>query len=680
LVNNNDQIQGGLHPVWANSGIVFLNLIKAFSKASGLYDNLRHTTTLEGRGEKMKRAEQCSKSIILEKLVVAGVLAVVLTVLLLALPAWAWTPSWSWVNPLPQGNSFFSVASNGRILVAVGDLGTIMTSPDGVNWTRRTSGISEQLNKVAYGNNIFVAVGNNNVICTSPDGITWTRRTAAVINLNMNDVTYGNNTFVAVGTRGTVMTSPDGISWVKRYVGYTNELLCVAYGNNTFVIADDIFNVLTSPDGVNWARTRGSYEAVWLKRMAFGHIVYTQNPTHRPKFVVVGKEGKIFSSPDGMTWTRGYSGTAQNLYSVAYQSYPAQFHAVGEYGTIISSSDGNNFIGSPVDVVTHLTGITGERGPLVAVGRGGAIMTCNGLCFNLSAWAKRFSTVVSNDLLGATYGGNGFGFVAVGAFGTIMTSIDGNYWVRRGASGTMMSLRGVAHTGNSYIATGGDTRNNYVAVGDSGTIFTSIYGVWWDKRSSGTSAGLMGVTYGNNTYVTVGAAGTILTSPNAVMWTRRNSPVSTGLNAVTYSANKFVAVGENGQILTSNDGIIWTQRASGTNNSLSAIAFGRNQFVVIGKGGTILTSPDGITWIKRYAPTSEWLAGITYGNLTFVAVGYDGNTLTSSDGVTWTPGSNVTARHLGVTFGNGTFISVGISGAILKAVAPQLPRMTVPLR
>src|SRR5438067_1842682 len=45
----------------------------------------------------------------------------------------------------------------------------------------------------------------------------------------------------------------------------------------------------------------------------------------------------------------------------------------------------------------------------------------------------------------------------------------------------------------------------------------------WTPRNSGTSNGLLCITYGNNEFVAVGAKGTILTSPDGVTWTPRNS-------------------------------------------------------------------------------------------------------------------------------------------------------------
>ena len=53
----------------------------------------------------------------------------------------------------------------------------------------------------------------------------------------------------------------------------------------------------------------------------------------------------------------------------------------------------------------------------------------------------------------------------------------------------------------------------FVAVGKYGTILTSRNGVKWIRRASGTSNDLNGVTYGNGIFVAVGRYGTILTSP-----------------------------------------------------------------------------------------------------------------------------------------------------------------------
>jgi hypothetical protein len=53
------------------------------------------------------------------------------------------------------------------MLVAVGDDGLILSSPDGQKWTRRASGTSETLLQVTYGNGTFVTVGEGGTILQS---------------------------------------------------------------------------------------------------------------------------------------------------------------------------------------------------------------------------------------------------------------------------------------------------------------------------------------------------------------------------------------------------------------------------------------------------------------------------------------------------------------------------------
>jgi len=73
--------------------------------------------------------------------------------------------------------------------VTVGYSGTILTSPDGITWTARSSGTLNNLNGVAYGNSIYVAVGYSGAILTSPDGITWTERDSGISNY-LSGVTF----------------------------------------------------------------------------------------------------------------------------------------------------------------------------------------------------------------------------------------------------------------------------------------------------------------------------------------------------------------------------------------------------------------------------------------------------------------------------------------------------------
>jgi len=112
------------------------------------------------------------------------------------------------------------LTSSTGLFVTVGDNGVILTSSDGISWTKRTSGTTKNLYGVTYGNSTFVTVGDNGTILTSSDGTTWTnKRTSSGTTKNLYGVTYGNSTFVTVGDNGVIITSSDGISWTKRTSG-----------------------------------------------------------------------------------------------------------------------------------------------------------------------------------------------------------------------------------------------------------------------------------------------------------------------------------------------------------------------------------------------------------------------------------------------------------------------------
>ena len=67
--------------------------------------------------------------------------------------------SWTWRNPLPQGNPLYAVTHGNDTFVAVGPNGTVVTSTDGYNWLSQSpgTGTNAALSAATYGNGFFVA-------------------------------------------------------------------------------------------------------------------------------------------------------------------------------------------------------------------------------------------------------------------------------------------------------------------------------------------------------------------------------------------------------------------------------------------------------------------------------------------------------------------------------------------
>ena len=116
------------------------------------------------------------------------------------------------VNDVLVGKTFSSQNGNNLTGALAGTRGAL--PPDTMaEWVLRTSALSSiTWVSVCYGNGLFVATattGTGNCVMTSPDGINWTIRSSAADN-KWNSVTYGNGLFVAVSSNGTgnrVMTS-----------------------------------------------------------------------------------------------------------------------------------------------------------------------------------------------------------------------------------------------------------------------------------------------------------------------------------------------------------------------------------------------------------------------------------------------------------------------------------------
>ena len=211
--------------------------------------------------------------------------------------------------------TFGGDVNGGGLFVAVGEAGTIVTSPDGITWAGQYSNTPLSLYGVTYGNNQFIAVGGNSlagggvIVQGTPDGTAWTvEDVSGSLDTNLTGVTYANGQFVAVGNN-KVMTSTDGTNWSSLssapsgITGPTVDLYNIVYGNNLFVtvgtyneststqeIAYDGL-IATSPDAVNWSIL--PYTSNYLSGITYGG----------GQFVAVGREGSILTSTDGTTWT-----------------------------------------------------------------------------------------------------------------------------------------------------------------------------------------------------------------------------------------------------------------------------------------------------------------------------------------------------------------------------------------
>lgn len=148
--------------------------------------------------------------------------------------------------------------------------GQIATSPDGVNWTLRSSPLSYHLRAMEWVApwGLFVVVGGFNTsgvrpaeIATSPDGITWTKRTITGVPLtflyHLWCLSWSPELgrIVAGASSGRFATSTDGIAWARVDTPNMNLVSSAAWSPTLGkYLATTSDNTLESSDGLTWTQ------------------------------------------------------------------------------------------------------------------------------------------------------------------------------------------------------------------------------------------------------------------------------------------------------------------------------------------------------------------------------------------------------------------------------------------
>ncbi|MEO5712377.1 MAG: PKD domain-containing protein [Luteolibacter sp.] len=173
----------------------------------------------------------------------------------------------SWIKRIFTGSPLNGIAFGGGIYVTVGNNGTIRRSTDGTSWSLVSSGTTNTLTKVAYGGGKFVAVGYTpNVgyptVLTSPDGSNWTNTSSGVDNLqpvaDLQFITWAKDRFLASGNYGKLQQTVDLGSHFTSTRLTIDQTPGMCYGNGVWFAAGidrsngDADIDLLSIDGSNW--------------------------------------------------------------------------------------------------------------------------------------------------------------------------------------------------------------------------------------------------------------------------------------------------------------------------------------------------------------------------------------------------------------------------------------------
>lgn len=283
-------------------------------------------------------------------------------------------------------NQLNDVAWNGTdTLVAVGDSGVILTSPDGtlgawtdvsvanvpvplsgVTWENvnsqflmvgssstvlsgdGTDWVQEDLSNlpgamnlqdVAWLGDRYIVVGNNGAILTSnADGSSWTSQDAGanLANTSFNAVAHNDNTIVVVGTNGTILNSADAIAWTEQPKPLNNDLNDITWDGSQFVVVGSNDTVLTSPDGLTW-----TFHIPGTSDINFVAVTHWDSGLPQdPVLGTVGSSGTYVVDPDADPGTIIRTGTNRQLSGMTAVDdgvAPAYFVIVGNDGTVLTT-------------------------------------------------------------------------------------------------------------------------------------------------------------------------------------------------------------------------------------------------------------------------------------------------------------------------------------------------------
>jgi hypothetical protein len=453
------------------------------------------------------------------------------------------------INSIDSNETLNDVYFTGSRLIAVGDRGGVYTSIDGLEWSMDNVNSNVVLKSVSWNENRFVILTEKGAILTSSDCENWewvlkgtkgvntfgnTSKGALYLGTGIEDLIWDGEKFVAVGLKGGIFTSQDGINWAQKSSNTDNNLKSIVKTGIQYVIVGQNCTVLTSANTEKWA-LKSSSRYGSLNSSSSGNIPGFKSVVWgKDKFVVVGDQGLILTSPDGDMWTQAnYNGNA-DLKKVIWNGQ--KFIAVGSMGTVLFSNDGVKWTKANTGIFSSLNSIAWNGKIYVAVGETGQILT-SGDGSRWSALNSGAYRTISKIIWDKNR------FIAVEDKNeALLTSVDGIKWTRiqyikdgfinsdpkevilipdaenlKGKVKGTENFKQIVWNGTEYIAVGSLTDSNIEISGEDNlhmgnSVMTSPDGVTWSKVELGTCRDINSIAWDGERFVMVGDYRTILYS------------------------------------------------------------------------------------------------------------------------------------------------------------------------
>jgi len=238
---------------------------------------------------------------------------------------------------LPTGaKKINALATNGSILVTVGEGGQILYSKDGKSWSKTAPVTSYSLTSVDYDptTRCFYAAGASGTLLKSPDGIYWTAQRTNTSSVTFVGLARTQTNLITVSTTGSVLTSKDGKSWTLKSSSTLNFAGRVtSFGNTTAYFQTT--QKTNGPVGQILASTDGGSKWSALKSPAA--TLFNDAAGFNGAFYMAGSNGAIYrtTSANLNSWTAIATQSKNKILGVSQNADAAgQLTAVGENGFV----------------------------------------------------------------------------------------------------------------------------------------------------------------------------------------------------------------------------------------------------------------------------------------------------------------------------------------------------------
>lgn len=384
-----------------------------------------------------------------------------------------------------------------------------------------------------------------------------------------------------VGRWGGLWT---GSHWTAEQLYPEERYMVVAWGNHIFVRVGSIWlsdgtesgAIWHSRDGIQWTEALGlPATASQAIRVVYGEGLFEE------AWEVESDERQSIAlfSTDGIHWSRSKIERLRTARPSSLLLHNGRFRYCSGLGAIFESRDGYEW--SRLSPELQLVSTTG----MGINGETTVIVEAFGEILRSSNNGQDWTTIAKPGNVGLSEIAVADGlFVAVGNQGTVLTSVDGLEWKHQ-KTGVSLALKRIQRFAGEWWV-----------FGANGSIFISVDAQSW-KVISSPSPELVSVAGSEKGYVALGPD-VIGYSPDGLNWDFQRA---TNGSSVAYGNGLFVAASD--RLRISGDGIHWTNVDLGEPLVGGEVFSGQSRFLVLSTSNYItygFISTNGTQWEKRY--------------------------------------------------------------------------------